>query len=88
MNESERVPSMDSESTVKQINQVLASLRGYLQEDGGDVEFVHLSPEGIVEVRFLGSCASCSLAIMTLRAGIERELLLNVPGLKRIERVQ
>lgn len=78
---------MEIESTIEKIKDVLTLCRPYLQVDGGDIEFISLSPEGIVEVRFLGACATCSLSIMTLRAGIERAIMLRIPGLKRIEQV-
>ncbi len=78
---------MDVPVTTEKIKNILNALRPYLQEDGGDIEFVSLSNDGIVEVRFLGECKSCSLAIMTLRAGIERAILLRLPEIKRIEQV-
>lgn len=71
----------------RRVEEVLGGLRHHLQVDGGDVELVSVSEDGIVELRFLGECADCSLAIMTLRAGIEREILLDVPGVRRIEKV-
>ena len=67
------------------INRALDEVRPMLMEDGGDIELISVSPDGIVEVRFLGACASCSLAIMTLRAGIERTLMLALPEIRRIE---
>lgn len=78
---------MDVPLTTEKIKNILNTLRPYLQQDDGDVEFVSLSNDGIVEVRFLGECKSCSLAIMTLRAGIERAILLRLPEIKRIEQV-
>jgi Fe-S cluster biogenesis protein NfuA len=77
----------DIEAARVTLEQALESVRPYLQEDQGDVELVSVEADGIVEVRFLGECASCSLAIMTLRAGIERTLMLACPGVRRIERV-
>ncbi len=71
----------------RRIRTVLDEVRPHLQVDGGDIEFVSVSADGIVEVRFLGACATCSLAIMTLRAGVERAILLAVPGLRRVEMV-
>ncbi len=71
----------------RRIRGVLDQVRPHLQIDGGDIEFVSVSADGIVEVRFLGACATCSLAIMTLRAGVERAILLAVPGLRRVEMV-
>jgi Fe-S cluster biogenesis protein NfuA len=69
------------------LTEALETIRPFLKEDGGDVELVTVSHDGIVEVRFLGECATCSLSIMTLRAGIERTLMLACPGIRRIEMV-
>lgn len=81
------MPVEDLEAARRTLTEALEKVRPYMQEDGGDVELVSVSRDGIVEVRFLGECAECSLAIMTLRAGIERTLMLACPGLRRIEMV-
>lgn len=81
------MPIADIEATRALLIDALQGVRPFLQEDGGDVELVSVSADGIVEVRFLGECADCSLAIMTLRAGIERTLMLACPDLRRIEMV-
>ncbi|MBR9975821.1 MAG: NifU family protein [Bacteroidetes bacterium] len=82
------MPIENLEATFAMLQEALQSVRPFLQEDGGDVELVSVSPDGIVEVRFLGECANCSLALMTLRAGIERTLMLACPELRRIEMVR
>ena len=72
-------------------NIILASLekvRQYLEVDGGDVEFVRATEEGIVEVRLTGSCKVCPMSNMTLRAGIERALMLDCKEIKRVEQVK
>jgi len=66
----------------------LTQIRPYLQRDGGDVEFVRLTEDGIVEVRLIGSCVSCPMSMMTLRAGIERALMLAHEEVKRVEQVR
>jgi Fe-S cluster biogenesis protein NfuA len=71
-----------------EINKVLNSIRPFLQADNGDVELVEVSKDGIVKVRLTGSCAICPLSIMTLRAGIERTLMRQVPTVKRVESVE
>ena len=76
------MPTKDS------IEQSLVRIRPYLQVDGGDVELVKVSDEGIVEVRLTGSCASCPMSMMTLRAGIERALMLDHEGVLRVEQVK
>lgn len=65
----------------------LASVRPFLQIDGGDVELINITNDGIVEVKLLGACASCPMSIMTLRAGIERALMLEIPEVRRVEAV-
>lgn len=75
---------MISENTLQK---ALNSIRPFLQADNGDVELVSVSEDGIVKVRLLGACEQCPLSVMTLRAGIERALMREVPGIKRIEAV-
>ena len=70
------------------ISKALESIRPFLQADNGDIELVDVSSNGIVKVRLLGECENCPLSIMTLRAGIERSLMKQVPGIKRIEAVK
>lgn len=70
------------------IEQSLVRMRPYLKEDGGDVELVRITGEGIVEVRLTGSCVSCPMSLMTLRAGIERALMLDHADVKRVEQVR
>jgi len=72
----------------EEIKKALVTIRPYLQADNGDVELVEVTNDGIVKVRLLGECENCPLSIMTLRAGIERSLMNQVPGIKRIEAVK
>jgi len=65
----------------------LDSIRPFLQADNGDVELVDITVDGIVKVKLTGACDVCPLSVITLRAGIERSLLIQVPGIKRVESV-
>ncbi len=65
--------------TSETVRETLKQVRPYLQRDGGDVELVRITDDGIVEVRLIGSCVSCPMSIMTLRGGIERALMLEIP---------
>lgn len=78
---------MAHEEMVQQVQEVLDKLRPFLLRDGGDVEFVELDEDGVVKVRLLGACGSCPSSTITLKAGIERALLEEVPGVKEIEQV-
>lgn len=66
---------------------VLDSVRPYLKEDEGDVELFNITEDGIVEVKLLGACYDCPMSQMTLRAGIERALIKEIPNIKRVEAI-
>ncbi len=76
-----------SESLSEKVTTALETIRPYLKADGGDVELVNVTEEGIVEVRLIGACVGCPMSQMTLRAGIERALIREVPGIRRVESV-
>ncbi len=79
---------LTSIETEQAINKALSEIRPYLMEDGGDVELVRFEEETrIVEIRLLGNCKTCPMSGMTLRGGIERYILSNVPDIKRIEAI-
>ncbi|MFA3782537.1 NifU family protein [Melioribacteraceae bacterium 4301-Me] len=71
----------------KKVKQALETIRPYLKADGGDVELVKVDDDGIVEVRLTGACTDCPMSQMTLRAGVERALIREVPGVRRVEAV-
>lgn len=71
----------------KNVQDALEKIRPYLQADGGDIELISISDDGIVEVRLLGACGDCPMSQMTLRAGVERALIREVPGIRRVEAV-
>jgi Fe-S cluster biogenesis protein NfuA len=71
----------------ERIIKALDGIRPYLKADGGDVELVNVSEDGIVQVKLLGACSSCPMSQMTLRAGVERALIREVPGIRRVEAV-
>lgn len=70
----------------EQVQEVLDKLRPFLLRDGGDVELVDVE-DGIVKVRLMGACGTCPSSTITLKAGIERALLEEVPGVKELEQV-
>ena len=74
-----------SEGLRQKVLDALESVRPYLKADGGDVELVDIKEDGIVEVRLTGACVGCPMSQMTLRAGIERALMRDVPEIKRVE---
>jgi Fe-S cluster biogenesis protein NfuA len=68
----------------EEVNKVLETVRPALQADGGDVELVEVTEDGIVRVRLTGACGHCPMSTMTLKMGIERTLKEQVPGVKEV----
>ena len=67
----------------EKVEAALALIRPALQADGGDVELVAVE-EGVVKLKLKGACASCPVAIMTLKQGIERVLKEQIPEVKEV----
>ena len=66
------------------VEAALNKIRPSLQADGGDVELVDVTPEGVVKVRMTGACGGCPMSQMTLKTGIERVLKQEVPEVKEV----
>lgn len=72
-------------SSRDRIEEVLDTIRPFIQADGGDVEFLEFDEEsGVVEVRLLGACESCPISMMTLKQGIEKRLKGSVAGVVEV----
>ena len=71
----------------EKVEKALLKVRPSLQADGGDVELIEVSDEGVVKVKLTGACGGCPMASMTLKTGIERILKEEVPEVKRVEAV-
>ncbi len=77
---------MSDQDMTTQVQEVLDKLRPFLLRDGGDCELVDVE-DGVVKLRLLGACGSCPSSTITLKAGIERALLEEVPGVVEVEQV-
>ena len=71
-------------SLIARIENTLDSLRPYLEADSGNVSLVEVSEDMVVKLRLLGACSSCSMSMMTLKAGIEQSLLKAIPEIKGV----
>jgi Fe-S cluster biogenesis protein NfuA len=56
-----------------------------LQRDGGDIELVDITEDGVVQVRLTGACGGCPMSQMTLKMGVEKVLKQEVPGVIRVD---
>jgi Fe-S cluster biogenesis protein NfuA len=78
------VNNLDLESKVKN---VIEQIRPYLQADGGDINFVELTNENVVNVELQGACGSCPFSRMTLKNGVEEAMRKALPEIKSVEAI-
>jgi Fe-S cluster biogenesis protein NfuA len=79
--------SLNKEELAIKINESLEELRPHLKADGGDMELVEISDEGIVRVRLLGACSDCSMSLMTIKAGLEEAVKKVAPEIIAVEAI-
>ncbi len=70
----------------EQVEKAMEKIRPLLQRDGGDIELVEVT-DGVVKVRLTGACKGCPMSQMTLKQGVEKFLMKEVPGLKEVRAV-
>jgi Fe-S cluster biogenesis protein NfuA len=66
----------------------IQDVRPSLQADGGDIELVSVSDDGIVSVRLTGACGNCPMATMTLKMGVESYIKKTIPEVKEVIQVE
>ncbi|MEG6505708.1 NifU family protein [Nitratidesulfovibrio sp. 1201_IL3209] len=76
-----------SDAIRERVQAALDKVRPYLQGDGGDVELVDITADGVVRVRLTGACKGCPMSQQTLKGGVERMVLKEVPEVKCVEAV-
>ncbi|HQB48111.1 MAG TPA: NifU family protein, partial [Bacteroidales bacterium] len=69
----------NNEELIRKVKNVIDQIRPYLQSDGGDIEFVELTSDNIVNVKLLGACGSCPYSTMTLKNGVENAMKRAIP---------
>lgn len=76
---------MVDENLYTKVEYALDSIRPYLAADGGNVSIEEITDDFVVKLKLLGSCESCPMSIMTLKAGIEQAIMKIVPEIKAVE---
>ncbi len=81
----------DSLTNPKPLNERVAKvidlIRPAVQADGGDLELVGITPDGVVQIRLHGACVGCPSSSITLQVGIERNLKAHVPEVRAVEAI-
>jgi Fe-S cluster biogenesis protein NfuA len=68
----------------EKVQKAIDLIRPSLQADGGDVELIDVSADGIVKVKLIGACHGCPMSQMTLKMGIEKIIKTQVPDIKEV----
>ena len=71
----------------EKVEPIIEKIRPMLQADGGDIELVEIDDDGTVKVRLVGACSGCAMSQYTLKVGVERILIKEVPEVKCVEAV-
>ncbi len=71
----------------EKVEAALAKVRPALQADGGDIELVNVTEDGVVQVKLKGACGGCPMAKITLKNGVERVLKAEVPEVREVVEV-
>ena len=66
------------------IEVALQEIRPFLQDDGGDINFIELTDQWVVKVELVGACSSCNISMMTLKNGVEVAIKRAVPQVKEV----
>lgn len=78
---------LDKESITLKVEEAIDQLRPFLAADGGDMELVGITDEGVVQVQLIGACKDCSMSDMTMKAGLEEAVKKVAPEVKGVEAV-
>ncbi len=72
---------------IDRVEEALTQIRPYLEADGGNVILKEITDEMVVRLELTGACKSCSMSLMTLKAGIEETIKRSVPEIKSVEAI-
>ena len=68
----------------QKVQNVIDQVRPYLQQDGGDINFIEITDDNVVNVELIGACGACPFSTMTLKNGVEATLKKVIPEIKEV----
>jgi len=75
------------EVLITKVKKIIEQVRPYLQQDGGDINFVEITDDMVVNVELTGACGSCPYSTMTLKNGVENTIRKALPEIKSVEAI-
>ncbi len=79
--------SEEKEILTTKVKNIIEQVRPYLQQDGGDISFVGITDDNVVNVELMGACGSCPYSTMTLKNGVENTIRKALPEIKSVEAI-
>lgn len=79
--------SIPNAELIRKVENVIDQIRPYLEADGGNIRFVDLTEDNVVNVELMGACGSCPMSHMTLKSGVERAMKKAIPEIKSVEAI-
>jgi Fe-S cluster biogenesis protein NfuA len=77
----------ENQELIGKVKNVIDQIRPYLEADGGNIQFVNLTDDNVVNVELQGACKSCPMSLMTLKSGVEEAMKKALPEIKSVEAV-
>lgn len=77
----------NNEVLTTKVKNLIEQVRPYLQQDGGDINFVGITDDFIVNVELTGACGSCPYSTMTLKNGVENTIRKAIPEIMGVEAI-
>lgn len=71
----------------KKVKNIIEQVRPYLQQDGGDIKFIEITDDNVVNVELMGACGACPYSTMTLKNGVESAVKKALPEIKSVEAI-
>ncbi|HNE50781.1 MAG TPA: NifU family protein [Chitinophagales bacterium] len=71
----------------ERVQNALNNIRPFLQSDGGDIELIGITAEGVAQVKLLGNCDGCKMSASTMKAGVESTIKNFVPEIIAVEAI-
>ena len=72
---------------IEKVEKALNTIRPYLEADGGNVRVVEITDEMVLKLELTGTCSSCPMSSMTLKAGVEEAIKRDIPEILKVEAI-
>jgi len=78
---------MNRHELFDKVDASLQNIRPYLEADGGGISLIEVTDDLIARVELHGACSSCSMSVMTMKAGVEGAIKAAVPQIREVEAI-